>query len=250
MHPAASRKPTQLAWLTYSARWPWDTTTVFSSQHTSPRGGLRREIAQGLLRAIFKNDLPADAQLVVLKLAKQFGTSSTPVREALVELEAASMVEFIHNRGALVLPFGPKELREMYVFRRIMEVEASRCVCSRIGPAILEPLRDSISKLVESGRGNQWSQQEVTTDRQLHELISTACGNRRLSKEIKKLDVLFQTIRDVIGSNRKAQLKAVSEHLEILDALLNNDAEAAAKAMERHVDSAADIAVESMFPDG
>ena len=226
-----------------------DTINIISPQKSSPRGGLRREIAKGLLKTIFKGELPADTQLVVLKLAKQFGTSSTPVREALVELEATGVIEFIHNRGALVLPFGPKELRELYVFRRIIETEATRCACSRIGPAVLEPLRDSILNLAQGGRGKQWPQQEIATDHQMHELISVACGNRRLSKEIKKLDVLFQTIREVIGPDGRLQLKAVEEHLEILEALLCGDAEAASKAMERHIDSAADVAIASMFPE-
>ena len=222
---------------------------AFTIQNTTPNGGLRHEIAQKLLKAIFKGDLPAGTQLVVLKLAERFGTSSTPVREALLELEAASMIEFIHNRGAIVLPFGPAELREIYALRRIMEVEAVRCAAGRIGPAILELLRDSIAKLVENGRGKQWSQQEVALDRQLHEIISTSCGNRRLSKEIKKLDVLFHTVQEVIGSNRKAQLLAIDEHLKILDALLEGDIDAAARAIAHHIDSAAEIAIESMFPD-
>ena len=49
------------------------------------------------------------------------GISATPIREALVELESIGVVQFVHNRGTIVKPFGPQQLREIYHLRRVLE---------------------------------------------------------------------------------------------------------------------------------
>ena len=65
-----------------------------------PHGALRHQVVHRLLNAIFLGDLPSGTRLIVMKLAAHFGLSSTPVREALVELEAVGIIQFVHNRGA------------------------------------------------------------------------------------------------------------------------------------------------------
>ncbi len=212
------------------------------------RGALRHEVMRRLLRAIFAGTLPAGTRLMVLKLANLFGISSTPVREALVELDAIGMVEFVHNRGAVVAPFGPKELTDIYQIRRILEAEATRSAAGRIPGQSLEELRAQTAALATGAESPEWLASAVTTDRRLHELIASWCPNSRLTREIRRYDVLVQTVRDLIGADEAAQRRAIDEHLAILEALLDGKGEEAAAAMGRHIDSAARSAVTALFP--
>jgi DNA-binding GntR family transcriptional regulator len=212
-----------------------------------PRGALRHEVMKRLLRAIFEGKLPAGTRLMVMKLASRFGTSSTPVREALVELDAVGVVEFVHNRGAVVAPFGPEELRQIYHIRRVLETEATRCACGRVDPQALAALKRQIDGLIDDSDALSWLQQAVATDRQLHELIGANCGNPRLAREIRRYDTLVQTIREIIGNDRTAQGQAMREHVDIVERLLGDDAAAAAAAMEHHILSAAQLAESVMF---
>lgn len=211
------------------------------------RGALRHEVMRRLLRAIFAGTLPAGTRLMVLKLASRFGISSTPVREALVELDAIGMVEFVHNRGAVVAPFGPKELADIYQIRRILESEAARTATGRIPSRELHNLQEETAALVPGAEDPEWLAVAVATDRRLHEMIAAWCPNGRLSREIHRYDVLVQTVRDVIGADRAAQLRAIGEHLAILEALLGGTADEAAAAMALHIDSAAQSAVNALF---
>src|SRR4051812_22032295 len=88
----------------------------------SPRA-LRHAVVKHLLHKIFVGRLPAGERLVVQKLSAEFGISSTPLRESLVELESVGVIEISHNRGATVMPFGRSELQEIYQLRRILENE-------------------------------------------------------------------------------------------------------------------------------
>ncbi len=212
------------------------------------RGALRHQVMKLLLTRIFQGKLPAGTRLMIMKLAERFGISSTPCREALVELASIGVVEFIHHRGAVVAPFGPTELREIYQLRRILETEATRGACRRAGRTSLEALRQETTDLIEGNHGGTWSQRETASDQRLHELVAAECGNARLAREIRRYDFLVQTVREIIGHDAEAQQMAMTEHLAIIEAMLAGDPDRAAAAMARHIDSAAEVAQAAMFP--
>jgi DNA-binding GntR family transcriptional regulator len=212
------------------------------------RGALRHEVVKRLLAEIFRGDLPAGTRLIVQKLAVRFGISSTPVREALVELESVGMVRFVHNRGAVVKPFGPAELREVFLIRRILETEAARAACGRIDPEALQQLRSEMAALVALGGASQWADREMAADRRFHRLIAYACGSPRLAEEIDRYNTMVQTVREIVGNRYSAQQRALEEHLAVIDALATGQAERAAAEMARHIDRTAEHVQATLFP--
>jgi DNA-binding GntR family transcriptional regulator len=221
---------------------------ILSKIALSPRGALRHAMMKQLLHAIFEGKIPPGTRLMVMKLAERFGTSSTPVREALVELAGMGVVDFFHNRGAIVAPFGPNELREIYQLRRVLESEAARFGTGRISRELLEGLRQEMLPLLDSAENlADWCRRATAADLRLHEAIASHCGSARLAKEIQRYDIFVQTIREILGQDRLAQRQAVEEHVAILDSMLAGDADHAAAAMSRHVDSAAAVCEAAMF---
>ncbi|MHC5543303.1 GntR family transcriptional regulator, partial [Singulisphaera rosea] len=73
-----------------------------------PRGNLRQQVTSRILAAVFQGRFASGQRLIVQRLSELYEVSPTPVREALVELEALGIVELLPNRGAVVLPFGPQ----------------------------------------------------------------------------------------------------------------------------------------------
>ncbi len=214
---------------------------------TLSHGALRHQVVRRLLNSIFLGESPSGAQLRVMKLAAQYGLSSTPIREALVELESVGMISFVHNRGAIVNAFGPGQLREIYQLRRILEVEATCSACGRIDAGELESLRREMKLLLKAKHNLHWAEREMATDRRLHALIAASCGSKRLAQEIHRYDTLIQSLRDVVGHERRAQQLANREHIAILDALLADDAPTAVAAMAGHIDHTADSVSKVLF---
>jgi DNA-binding GntR family transcriptional regulator len=214
-----------------------------------PRNALRHDVVVRIMASIFQGTLPADARLIIRKMAEQMGVSATPIREALVELESLGIVQFSHHRGAVVKPFGPQELRDIYHVRRILDSEAARCACGRIPRDALQALRDEMCRLLHrvGGENPEWSRKAIATDQKFHELITTYCNNPRLSDEVNRYNSLMQTMREIVGNRRRAQQRALEEHMPIVDALLADDAEEAAAAMARHVDGAMQSVEAVMF---
>ncbi|MBN2296492.1 MAG: GntR family transcriptional regulator [Pirellulales bacterium] len=214
-----------------------------------PRNALRHEVTRRLLWAVFRGELPLGTRLVAQTLAKQFGISATPVREALLEMETIGMVEFPHNRGAVVKPWGRRQVREVYHLRRILESEATRCACGRINPETLNSIKAEMTELLQRDQNQAWTDDAMVVDQQLHNIIIKDCDNDRLMDEVNRYNVLIQAIREVVGNQQETQTQAILEHLAIIDALLAKEPEVAAAQMARHINSTAKSIESIMFGD-
>lgn len=216
------------------------------------RGSLRQQVTARILTAVFQGRFRSGQRLVVQRLAEIYQVSPTPVRESLVELSGIGIVELLPNRGAVLRPFGRKEVHEISQIRRVLEVEAVRGACGRIDAESLTALGADLTRLEGLPRNGQWDSDAREADTRLHKLIAANCGSLRLEAEIERYLTLFRTLRDV--SHRRdswtnfSRSNDVPEHLAIVRALISEDPEAAAAALDRHIRSSAEILEEIVFP--
>lgn len=203
--------------------------------------GLRTRVFESLAQSIMKGQMAPGDRLVVRKIAATLGVSATPVREALVELHELGLVEIIPNRGAVCLPFGARQLGEIYLVRRVLEAEATRLACPFLSLESLTNLRLHSLDLLEDEAINtpSWCRSAIDLDIQLHDSIAAACGANRLTHEIERYGSLMRIIRQVLNNFGDLQQIAISEHIVIIDALLARDANGAVSAMSDHLDHTA-----------
>src|SRR4051812_21695281 len=105
------------------------------SQLTAKRsaGRTRRGwVVYQLLKSIFSGEFVGGDRLVEEEVAATIGVSRTPVREAFSELVGIGLITMTPNHGAIVRPFGPNQLREMYQIRWLFEPEAARLAADKI----------------------------------------------------------------------------------------------------------------------
>ncbi|HWL06792.1 MAG TPA: GntR family transcriptional regulator [Planctomicrobium sp.] len=209
--------------------------------------GLRSDVVSQVLLAIFRGDLKAGDRLIVQRLADDFGVSATPAREALLELAGFGAVDLLPNRGAVVRPFGPPQLREIYGVRALLETEATRLACGNIPVKKLEVLRRETVRLMEEGDSLRWSERSVRCDRELHSLIAECCGQYYLAYEIERVGKLVRVARGLLEEKRSLQELAHREHLVLIDALLQAEITAATNAMTHHIKSASATLIEGAF---
>ena len=147
---------------------------------------------------IFHGRLRAGQRLVTEKLARRFGVSHTPIREALIELAAIGIVEMFPNKGAVVRKVTAKDVREICHVRRILECAATKSACGRIDAAELDRLCENIRDLMATKTPSQaaFIQRARVLDSRLHDRIAASCGNAFLAKELSRLKTLFRAFRD------------------------------------------------------
>src|SRR5437868_11512610 len=101
---------------------------------------VERELAEEIANAIMAGEYPPGSWLRQETLARRFGTSRQPVREALRRLEVTGMVELFRHRGARVMGPDPGSIRDAYLIRAQLESLAARLAASALGEEQLDEL--------------------------------------------------------------------------------------------------------------
>lgn len=198
---------------------------------------------RGVLAELIHGRWRGGDRLTEAEACTRFQVSRTPVREAIFELEGLGLIELKRNCGAVFLPFGPDELGHLYHVRAILETEATRLAAPLIPASSVERLVHQFAHLKQIGEADpDWKH-----DRELHHSIAIASGNPRLSAEIDRYGNLVQAIRKIVGERATdIHTTTADEHLAVVQALEERDAEKAADAMAKHLKQASDSAMASM----
>lgn len=200
-------------------------------------------VIRGVITALIRGEWTAADRLTELSACERFGVSRPPVREAFLELQALGLIELKRNCGAIVFPFGPVELKEIYDLRALLEIEATRLATGKIPSEQLDSLSQAFNEIQRSGGIDA----DWRFDRELHDLIATCSGNRRLASEIARYGNLIQLIREIVGQqNLSIHATSAEEHLGILEGLSSNDPSASSEAMALHLGQASSSALLAM----
>ena len=123
------------------------------------------------------------------RIAEETGVSRTPVREALLRLQSEGMVALLPKRGALVLPVGVQEARDLLATRELVEVHcAEQVIAQGRGAEVAADLALAIEHL-QAAQISGDVPGYVSADREFHAAIVDAAGNRILSR-------LYASLRD------------------------------------------------------
>jgi DNA-binding GntR family transcriptional regulator len=209
----------------------------------SPPPAGKAHVVSGVIHRLLQGRWRGGERLTEEAVAKTFSVSRTPVREGLLELAALGMVQLRRNRGAVLQPFGPPQLLEIYAVRTLLEVEATRLAAGRIPTTLMDSLRLDFEWLRNENRPDEgWK-----LDQLLHTAIASHSGNRRLAEEINRYTLLVQTMREAAGKVLSGiQSTSIREHLEIIDRLAQGDAPGASAAMRSHLQQAERSALTAM----
>jgi DNA-binding GntR family transcriptional regulator len=208
-----------------------------------PIGGVAdgQTLADHVLRlirsAIVKGDIAPGSKISEPELARAYGISRGPLREALHRLEGQKLLVRVPHVGARVVSLSRQELSELYQVRESLEGLACRLAAERMRPEQIAELRGVLreherDEAFQAGSG--YYLQEGDYD--FHYRIVQGSGNRMLIRLL--CDELYQLARMYriqysATPNRPAQ--AFAEHHRILDAIADGDGELSELLMRRHI---------------
>jgi DNA-binding GntR family transcriptional regulator len=190
----------------------------------------REQIKEVLLERILNRVYEPGERIVETRVAREFGVSQGPVREALRELESLRLVVSEPFVGVRVRAITPRELGEIYPVRSGLEEVAARTAALRLGGDV-GPLEDELAAMRRVA-GNGDVHEFMLHDVQFHRLIVAGSGNRTLLELWTSLHVEARTM---ITYTRYGDLAAIAEsHVPILEALRAGDPEGASAALREH----------------
>jgi DNA-binding GntR family transcriptional regulator len=197
---------------------------------------------QALRDAIMAMDVyrpDADLRLDEQRLATALGVSRTPVREALARLEHEGLVEIRPRRGVCIVRKSKAEITEMIRAWAALESMAARLLCERASDGEIGSLRALFYTFEDDQhrlRLNEYSEANL----RFHERIIELGRSPVISALVAGLLVHVRAIRGrMIGEDDRAE-RSIVDHMHIIEALEDRDAELAERLVREHALDLAD----------
>jgi DNA-binding GntR family transcriptional regulator len=189
---------------------------------------------EALKARILRGDLPPGARVGEAELALSLGTSRTPIREALIRLEAEGFVEAHPPRGLRVTPLRARDVREINEVLACLEAEAAgRLAERRPHAADIARLDDAIAALdaaLEAEDRLAWSE----ADYRFHVLIVELAGNRHLAATARLFLDKAHRVRLLTTPLRENPVYSNVNHAAVVEAVRRGDAQTALEIHRAH----------------
>lgn len=210
---------------------------------------IRQTIASGvyahLRAALMEGAFEAGASFAISDLAVRFGTSNTPVREALRRLtDAGALVEGKWNTATLP-PLSPAYCTDLFTARRVIEGGAAGLAAEKMTAERMTALR-VISDRHRSALVDGRLADMLSANKDFHFTIYLAAGRGILMEQIENLWLRSGPYTRFLSERMQEILMAqdgiayARHHEDILDALTRGDGEAARNAMQADINAVHD----------
>jgi DNA-binding GntR family transcriptional regulator len=194
-------------------------------------------------------EIPTGKRLSDAEIARELGISRTPVREAIVHLEAQGLVEQQPGAGPTVKVLNRREMEETFELREVLECGSAVFAASRITDAeiagleqLLDQYEAAVSRLEAAGvtrSSSPWSDQLNLLDMAFHLKIIEAARNRQLLRMVRDLQLLTRIMQrraEIPTMTYPERLKEIcAQHRAIAGALRQRDVELVRQNVRRHV---------------
>ncbi|MEV8391068.1 MULTISPECIES: GntR family transcriptional regulator [unclassified Streptomyces] len=216
--------------------------TTTEGDHSPPllpsfgaRRNLREEIIETLRGAVISGQLRPGVVYSAPSLAEQFGVSSTPVREAMLDLAREGLVGVVRNKGFRVTDLSDADLDDITHLRALIEIPTVRRIAEAgVDPAAIERLRP-LATAIEDAARRQDLIAHVTIDMEFHLTLLGLTGNTYLVETVRSLRSRSRIYGLKILAERDQLIPSSHEHSELLDLISAGDADGAEQLMRRHI---------------
>ena len=194
--------------------------------------------------AIIEGRLEPGKRLKEEELARELGISRTPVREALLMLQAEDLVVATPNRGATVRVHDADDLHDLYELRALLEGHATRRAAERISQEAVTDLGESCDRFDRLSHDDL--PELVKENLFFHNTILELAASNRLAAMVRKvieLPLVYTSYRWY--SPVQKQISA-HYHRQIVNAFAATDPDRAELIMKEHVLEARDLLVSNM----
>ena len=196
-----------------------------------------KDKSHGILKnAITAMDIYAtNAQLKLdeRKLSEQLGISRTPLREALARLEEEGLVTIVPRMGVYITRKTKQEIIEMITVWAALESMAARLIAENASDAEIASLRVIFSDFWDGGvaaRIDEYSDLNI----KFHQTILELSRCQLLKETADKLFLHMRGIRARTINEEDRAFRSIIDHLSIIEALENRDAELAENLVREH----------------
>ncbi len=166
-------------------------------------------------------------------MKNKLGMSKTPIREAFASLEFEGIISKNGRSYSIIYP-EKEELNEIYEFKREVEGLASYFATLRMTNEEKNDLKRIMDRIVRENKENGDPVVLANLSGELHEAIAKGGKNNLIRRDIESMRLKLRIVRISLFASMERKQEELSEHLLIVNAILNNNPEEARKVMYDH----------------
>jgi DNA-binding GntR family transcriptional regulator len=201
-----------------------------------------------LREAILHGRLEAGAIMSQVQLAREFGVSRTPLREALRMLQREGLVEGEANRRVRVAPFSLADLEELYALRIVNEALGIRLTVPHMNSdddAFLDRALEVMARSANERELDVWEGHHRAFHRRL--VVHAGARQRRLLEELSDHSERYRRL--YVTHDPRAWAAGSAEHEAIVAACHARDAPLASTRLARHLSRTALSVLTTVAPE-
>jgi DNA-binding GntR family transcriptional regulator len=198
-------------------------------------------VYEEIKKKILQNELDSKKPLDEKIFSKEFSTSRTPIREALIMLEREGLITRQDGKGFAVKQFSMKDIQDLYQFREINETGMAAVILSKLSPQKLEgfcAILDEIQPLIQKGTPGEILEKSFAFHIKFIELCENAAMIEAMRNCHEKILRVAWSCKEEATSYQDYQ-----EHRKILAALKKGDLEKLQITIRQHIHMARDNAL-------
>lgn len=189
-------------------------------------------VAQAVRDGIAAGELVPDTTYSVYQLAELLGVSRSPVREGMLRLAEAGLVEIRRNRGFRVLPPRAHDIEEIFEIRLALEPAAAHKAAMLGTDDEHAAIRAALTAMAAADELSFWP-----ADRALHDQLLRAAGNARAAAIVAQLRSTTALLGPPTTASGRTLAEIHAEHEPVVAAVLARDGAAAEAAMRAHLEA-------------
>jgi DNA-binding GntR family transcriptional regulator len=196
---------------------------------------IRQKIYNYLREQVLNGEFQPHQHLIEARIAREIGTSRTPVREALHSLELEGLIESKPRVGYVVKPISEQEVEEICEIRMAIEGVAARWAMEKAHKKLVAELKENISISDErASRGDVKT--FVDLDARFHEILARFSGSQRLLELAQTLrrHMLRYRVQSIYSGDNV--VRAIEGHKRILRGIEKRDLDEVNKAIRHHME--------------
>jgi DNA-binding GntR family transcriptional regulator len=183
-------------------------------------------VREALRDAVLEGELGAGTRLREVELAREFGVSRTPVREALQQLGAEGLIDVHPHQGAVVTSLSVEDILAIYVVREVLEGLSARLAARRATPEQCEALLASI-EAIEAVSQTATPSEMADYNLRFHAELRRVAGNRYLDRFLSQIEHAVRRFGHTTYAYAGRTSSSIAEHRAIVDAVVAHDPESA-----------------------
>ena len=195
---------------------------------------LRLQAIEQIRQAIVTGAMAPGSLHSEQSIADNLSISRTPVREALLQLEQESLIEFIPHRGARVRDFDATHLSHVFEIRSALESHCAAALAANREPSVISGLEQQLDrqlKIIEQDDGLAW----VLANMDFHLALVSSLGNDLFNETMPPLASHTMRIGYRMNVRKERMKESHREHAAIVAAIRNGEPEQARSLASSHL---------------